>query len=159
MHGGAVLGLLDFLEPGVDASPTRRDEIDEEREVVDAGMALREQVALEPLEAADRLVQQASDLGDVPRDRKHFDAQTVADSGADLLGQRSLELSGRLRERLDLVARAYERRLQLCRRNPPGGRVNDPCLRPLESLFVHGQEATLLVGWTRPSSTTSFRRS
>ena len=80
MHGGAVLGLLDPLEPGVDALPARRDELDEEREVVDARMALREQVVLEPLEASDRLVQQASDLGDVPRDRKHLDAQAVADS-------------------------------------------------------------------------------
>ena len=50
-------------------------EVDEKREVVDARVPLGEELALEPLESSDRLVQQPADLGDVPRDRKHLGAE------------------------------------------------------------------------------------
>ena len=106
-------GALDLLEPGVDALPAGRDEVDEQGEVVDPGVALGEQVPFESLEPADRLVQQAADLGEVARDREHLGAQPVLDGGADLLRQRSLELGRRLRERLDLRSRTLERRLEL----------------------------------------------
>ena len=79
-----------------------RDEVDEQREVVDARVTLGEQVALEPLEPPNRLVQQAADLGDVTRHRKHLGAEAVVHGGADLLGQDALELGGGLGERLDL---------------------------------------------------------
>ena len=78
-------GALDLLQAGVDALPAGRDEVDEEREVVDTRVALGEQVALEPLEPADRLVQQAADLGDVTRDRQHLGAKPIVYRGADLL--------------------------------------------------------------------------
>ena len=47
-------------------------ELDEQREVVHAGMPLREKLALDPLQPPDRLVEQAPDLGDVPRDGEHL---------------------------------------------------------------------------------------
>ena len=66
--------VLDTLEPVADALPAGRDEVDEQAEVVDARMPLGEDVALEPLEPANRLVQQAADLGQIAGDRKHFGA-------------------------------------------------------------------------------------
>ena len=48
-----------------------------------------------------------------------------------------------LGERLDLRPRALERRLELGRRDPAGGRFRDPRLGALECLLVHGREATL----------------
>ena len=42
-------------------------------------MTLGEEIALEPLEPAHRLVEQPSDLGDVPRDRQHLGAEAIAD--------------------------------------------------------------------------------
>ena len=49
--------------------PARADEVDEECEIVDTCMALCEEVALQPLEAANRLVQESADLGDVSSNR------------------------------------------------------------------------------------------
>ena len=43
---------LELLEPGVDAAPARRHEIDEQSQIVDAGVALGEHLLLEPLEPA-----------------------------------------------------------------------------------------------------------
>ena len=73
---GGVLDhrVLDALEPVADALPAGRDEVDEQAEVVDARMPLGEDVALEPLEPANRLVQQAADLGQIAGDREHLGA-------------------------------------------------------------------------------------
>ncbi len=146
LEQGAVLGALEPLEPAVDAPPARRDEIDEEREVVDPGVPLGKQIAFEPLEPADRLIQEAANLGDVSRNREHLLTQAVTDRRADPLRQRALQLCGRSGQSLDLVARARERGLELRRRHPAGGGSRDPSLRAVQSLIVHGQEVTLLVG-------------
>ena len=138
--GVLVDGVLDPLEPVADALPAGRDEVDEQGEVVEARMPLGEDVPLEPLEPANRLVQQAADLGEVAGDRQHLGAQAVVHRGADLLRQRSLELRCRLGERLDLRPRALQSRLDLGRCDPPRGRFRDPGLGPLECLFVHGRE-------------------
>ena len=53
---------LEPREPRVDPPPPRADEVDEEREIVDARVALGEQLALEPFQAPDRLVQETADL-------------------------------------------------------------------------------------------------
>ena len=69
MRQRAGLPCLEPREPVVDTFPARRDQLDHEREIVDARVPLCEQVALEPLEPSDRLVQEASDLGQLTRDR------------------------------------------------------------------------------------------
>ena len=92
----------------VDAAPAGRDEVDEEREVVDARVPLGEQVALDALEPAEQLVHQAAHLGEVARDRQDLRAEAVLDRVADACRQRRLELGRRRGERLDLVARALE---------------------------------------------------
>jgi hypothetical protein len=57
-----------------------RDEVDEQREVVDAGVALGEQVALERRKPAEQLVHQTADLGEVAADRLRFAANRVGDA-------------------------------------------------------------------------------
>ncbi len=132
------LRRLETLEPGIDATPAGADEVDEEREVVDPRVALREEVALEPLEPPDRLVQQAADLRDVARDRQHLDSQAVAHGVADLCGDRGFELCRGRRECLDLVPGALERGLDRSGRGPSGGRIRDALLRAFQGESVHG---------------------
>ena len=128
---------LESREPRVDSAPAGADEVDEKREVVDASMPLGEQVALESLEASDRLVEQPSDLGDVARDGKDFGAQPVPNRDADMRGDRCLELCRCRGESLDLVARAVEGSCDVRRRRASRGRVRDPLLRSFQRESVH----------------------
>jgi len=129
---------LEALEAGVHTAPPRAHEVDEEREIVHAGMALGEDIAFETLEAADRLVEQPADLGDVPGDRQDLGPKPVAYRLADLDRDRRLELCGARRERLDLLPRTLERRLEERRLRTARCCVCNAPLRPIESEFVHG---------------------
>lgn len=102
--GRLFLGALESLEACVDTFPTRAHEIDEEREIVHTSVPLGEQLAFEPLESADRLVEQPADLGDVSRDRQDFCAKAVPNCASDLSGDRGLELGRCDGECLDLAA-------------------------------------------------------
>ena len=113
------------------------DEVDEEREIVDARVPLGEQVAFDPLEPADQLVHEAADLGEVAADRHHLRAEAVLHRVADAGRQRRLELGGRRRERLDLVARPLERRVERGRLDPSGSGLVDAGLRPLDRVGIH----------------------
>lgn len=133
----ARLRLLESLEPGVDASPPRADEVDEKREVVHAGVPLGEQLALEALEAPDCLVEQAPDLGDVPPDRKHLGPKAVANGGSHLSRNRGLELRSSHCERLQLVSRPLKRRFEVGLRGPARRGVCDAPLGALQCEGVH----------------------
>src|SRR5687767_6119010 len=85
--------LLEPCEPFVDSLPTRSKEVDQEPEVVDARMPLREDVALEALEPAEQLVHQAAHLGELTADRTSLGRDTFLDGLADLRRQRRLELA------------------------------------------------------------------
>ena len=149
-----------FSSRRVDALPARRDEVDEQGEVVDARVPLGEHVALEPLEPADRLVQQAADLGEV-----------AARPGAPRRGGRRARRRRSSPAAFPRAAAVASASASICVRARssaasssagaalPGGRLRDPGLGPFECLLVHGEEATLRIGWTRPSSTTTCRRS
>ena len=134
---GRHMCALEPLEACVDPPPAGGDEVDEEREVVHAGVTLGEEVALESLEPSNRLVEEASYLRDVARDREHLGADAIANRSPDVLGDRRLELGGRHRERFDLTARALERRLDRSGLGPAGRRIGDPLLRTLESQGIH----------------------
>ncbi len=130
---------LEPLESRIDSSPAGADEIDEESEIVHACMPLGEELALEPLEPADGLVQKTADLGDVPRDGKDLGAQAVADRLADVHRNRRLELGRRGGECLDLVARALEGGFDRRGLGASGGGVRDSLLRALQGKGVHGR--------------------
>ena len=100
-------------------------------------MPFGEQVALDPLEPADHLVHQAADLGEVAADRHHLCAEAVLHRVADRRRQGRLELGGRRRERLDLVARPLERRVERGRLDPSGSGLVDAGLRPLDRVGIH----------------------
>ena len=134
------LGVVRGLEPGepsVHASPARAHQVDEEREVVDAGVTLGEEIAFDPLEPPDRLVEQATNLRDVPCHRKDFRAQAVSHGCAHVRGYRRFQLGGRGREGLDLRSRALERRLPGGRLGTSRSRVCDALLRSFEGASVH----------------------
>ena len=121
----------------VDALPPRSDEVDEEREVVDAGVALREDVALDALEAANHLVHQPSDLGEVARDREHLLAKAVLYRAADAIGEARLELGRGIRQSLDLLPRPLERRVHGCRLYPSRRRGFEAFAGPCDRVVVH----------------------
>ena len=130
---------FELLEPCVDTPPTGADEVDEKREVVDTGVPLGEEVALEAFEPPDGLVQQTSDLGDMARDGQHLRAQPIANGAPDMGRNRCLELGSRRGERLDLLARAYERGFDVGGCRSARGRVCDPLLRSLECQGIHAR--------------------
>jgi len=102
-------------------------------------VSLGEEIALTPLEAADCLIEEAANLGDVARDGKHFDPDTVAHCCTHVLRYRRLELRRRNRERLDLTPRALERRRHRSRLGPSCRGIRDPLLGTLECKGVHGR--------------------
>ena len=89
-------------------------------------MALGEEVALEPLEPPDRLVEQAANLGDVTCGGKDLRPHSVTHGRAHVLGKRSLELGGGGGERLDL-ARASARALPRSRLRRAGRQRRPRC--------------------------------
>jgi S-adenosylmethionine:tRNA ribosyltransferase-isomerase len=102
-------------------------------------VALCEEIPFEALEPADGLVEKATNLCDVACNRKDLGPQAVPDGRADMRRNRRLELRGSGGERLDLVARALERRFDRRRVGATRGGVRDPLLGPLERQDVHGQ--------------------
>ena len=132
--------MLDRREALLDAPPAARDEVDEQREVVDARVTLGEEVAFDTLEPPDHLVHQAADLREVPADGGDLRAEPVLQRVADAGREGRLELGGGCRERLDLLARAFERRVHGRRLDPSGGRAVDSRLRAFDRVCVHGRQ-------------------
>jgi S-adenosylmethionine:tRNA ribosyltransferase-isomerase len=137
-HASGVTMLFEPLETRIDALPARADEIDEKREVVDAGVTLREEFPLEPLESADGLVEQAPDLGDVPRDGENLGAESVTDRDRDLGRDRRFELSRSRREILDLLSRSLESGFEQRGLRSTGGGLSDALPGAFQSELVHG---------------------
>ncbi len=106
----AQAGSRELLEPLVRALPLRRDQIDQQLQVVHARMAFRQKVAFESLEAADHLVHQSAHLRKVAGAR----AEMVLQS----LGEGDLHLGGGERQGLERLPGAGERRLDLGRLRP-----------------------------------------
>jgi len=142
-RGVLRLAPLETLQASVEAAPARAHELDEEREIVDAGMPLGEDLPLQPLEPADRLVHEPADLGDLPRNGKDLGAQPVANGRPDLPRDRGLELGGGCRERRDLLTRALQCGFEESRLRTACGRIGDSLLGSFESGFVHGRPTTL----------------
>jgi S-adenosylmethionine:tRNA ribosyltransferase-isomerase len=117
--------------------PAGADQVDEQGEVVDAGVPFAEQIGLEPLEAADDLVHQAADLGEIPADGTRLLADAVVNRRLDAARERRFELCCGRRERLDLLACPLEH--GACRDSLVATRrgLLDPGLCPLDRVAVH----------------------
>lgn len=135
----APLCLLEPLEPGVDAAPARADEVDEQGQIVHAGMPLGEKLALESLESPDGLVQQATYLGDVAPDRQDLGSEPVTDCCSDLCRDGRLELGGGDGKRLQLLTRPFQRSFEIGLSGAARGGVGNALLCSLECQYVHGR--------------------
>jgi S-adenosylmethionine:tRNA ribosyltransferase-isomerase len=133
---------LDAAEPRIHARPARTDEIDEEREVVDACMPVGDGLPFDGAQPVDHVVQEPADLGEVPRDRQHLVAEPVLHRPLDARGQ-VVRRGGRgRRERLELRAGALEDTVE-------GGGVRtllDPLPRALDRALVHLWQMYRAVG-------------
>jgi S-adenosylmethionine:tRNA ribosyltransferase-isomerase len=98
-----------------------------------------EKLTFDPLQPPDRLVEQASDLGDVPGDREHLGAEPVADCDSDLNGNRRFEPGRNLGEGFDLPARAFERGLDQRRLGAARSRIGDALLGTFQGEYIHGR--------------------
>ena len=124
----------------VDAVPARRDEVDEQRQIIDASMPLGEEVVLEPLQAADRLPGETTNLCQLTADRRSLGADTLANGVFDPARERRLELRGKRGERLDLCAGPFESRVDVALRGASFGGLLEPLFCPCHRCFVHGRE-------------------
>ena len=136
-EGDVCLVALESLQTGIDPFPAGAHEVDEECEIVDACVALGQQVALEALEASDCLVEEASDLGDVSRNRQDLRAQAVTNSDADLDRDRRFELGSGGRKLFDLGPGALEGSFDVRGLGATRGGICDSLLGSLECEGIH----------------------
>lgn len=129
--------LLEPGEPFVDAPPTGGEEVDEEPEVVDACMPLRENVALESLEPAEQLVHQPAHLGELAADRTGFGRDTFLDGLADLRRQGRLELPRRRREIFETPPCALQGGLDIGGVGAPVGSLCEALPCALDRVLIH----------------------
>ena len=134
---GLRMGVFQPSESRIHTTPARRDELDQEREIVDASLALGEQLALDALETSNRLVEEASDLCDVPSDGKNLVAKSATEGVLDLSRECSTELGGGRRERFDLCPRPLKRRIQVDWVWTPFGDCCNALSHALEGRFIH----------------------
>src|SRR5262249_37502931 len=120
---------LDARDPYVHALPAGRDQVDEERQVVDARMPVGERVRLERLHPADDLVHQAADLGEVPPHRDDLLAEPFLNAFREALGGFPRGLG----ERLELRTGALEDAVERLGLGPALG----PLLRAVDRALVH----------------------
>jgi S-adenosylmethionine:tRNA ribosyltransferase-isomerase len=133
-------GLLDPAEAVVDALPSARHQLDDERKVVDARIALGKQLLLNSLQPAVGLVGQPFDLRQRTSHREYLAAHALPHGVSDTGGKLQLELHRGGRESLDLRSRAIERRLQSCRLEAAVPRRRDALAGSFQRLFVHGRQ-------------------
>ena len=129
--------LLESCEPFVDASPPGCEEVDQEPEVVDARMPLREHVALQTLEPTEQLVHQPPHLGELAADRTSLGGDTFLDGLADLRRQRRLELSRSRGEVFETLPCALQRGLDV---GGVGASLSSLCEtlpRALDRVLIH----------------------
>src|SRR5439155_22847507 len=118
--------------------PAGRDQVDEQREIVHTRVPLGEQVALEPLEAADDLVLEPAHLREVA----HARAEMLAQAVLDVHGKPRLQLGSRLRQRLQRLTGPLEGGVDGRRLDPAFGCLLEPFPRAFDG-FVHAATITL----------------
>ncbi len=129
--------LLEPREPFVDALPTGGEEVDQEPEVVDARMPLREDVALQALEPAEQLVHQPTDLGELAADWTSLGRDAFLNGLADLRRQGRLELSRGRREVFETLPRALQGGLDVGGVGASLGSLCETLPRALDRVLIH----------------------
>jgi hypothetical protein len=124
----------------VDAVPARRDEVDEQGEIVHSRVAFGEEVVLQTLQAADRLSRETTHLCQLTADWSSLGTDTLADGILDPARQGRLKLGCELGEGLHLGARPLERRIHVTLCSAPFGGLLEPLPGPCHRCFVHGRE-------------------
>ena len=122
--------------------PAGRDQVHEQRQIVETGVALGEVVAFDSFEAPDRLAGEPAHLGDLATDGHRFLRQALANGFADLTGGGGLDLRGEIGKRLDLLPRALERRLDVARVDAAFRSRRQTLLRALDRTLVHERKIT-----------------
>ena len=72
-------------DPSVDALPAGRDQVDQEREIVDTRIAVGQQFAVDPFELSDDTVHEPANLGEVARHGLCLVADRIADAARQRL--------------------------------------------------------------------------
>ena len=129
--------LLESRKPLVDASPTGGEKIDEQPEVVDARMPLREDVALQALEPAEQLVHQPTHLGELTADWASLGRDTFLDGLADLRRQRRLELARSRGEVFETLPSALQGGLDVGGVGASLGSLCETLPRALDRVLIH----------------------
>jgi S-adenosylmethionine:tRNA ribosyltransferase-isomerase len=124
---------LDASEPRVHRLPAGGDQLDEQREVVDARVSLAERVRFERPQPPDHLVHHAPNFGEVPPDGQNLFAQPLLDGFLDAVRKRAGRLLGRRDELLQLFPRPLQHRVDRCRVGP----LLDALLGALDRAVVH----------------------
>jgi hypothetical protein len=128
---------LDALEPPLHALPSRRDQLDQDGEVVEAGVPLGLELGREAFEPPDREAREPAHLCQLAADGSRFGLNAFADGAPDLLGKRRLQLRSEHGEVLDADTRPVERRRDL----PVPVRALlhgvEPRLSPLDRRLLH----------------------
>src|SRR6185312_6448100 len=122
-------------DPSVDALPAGRDQVDQEREIVDTRIAVGQQIAVDPFELPDDAVHEPANLGEVAR----HGLRLVADRVADAARKRLFENECGGGERLHLFAGPGEERIERCAL----GALPDPFLCALDDAVVHVRQGYL----------------
>ena len=145
VHDGTAALLQALLEPAeerfhardpcVDALPAGRDQVDQEREIVDTRVAVGQQIAVDPFELPDDAVHEPANLGEVAR----HGLCLVADRIADAARKRLFENESGGGERLHLLAGPGEERIERCALRA----LPDPFLCALDDAVVHVRQGYL----------------
>lgn len=137
---------LEPLEACIDALPAARDEVDEQREIVEPGLPFGEELLLEPLEAVNRLIEQPAELRKASRNHRDLAREPVLHRGGDAVGQSGFELRCGTGEALDLGAGALQGGLEPTRRPSVGACSFDALLGSFQHVLLHGDKVTLGIG-------------
>ena len=142
----AVERALEAVEPPLHAVPARRDQVDEDPQVLDPSLALGVETQLDPLEPAERPVREAAELRHLATDGEHLGGHAVPDGVSEAVRDRRLELGRPLGERLERLGRALDGGAE---RNGVGAATAgllEAYLRPTQRLGFHERDASVSPG-------------
>jgi hypothetical protein len=134
------------VEPSLDSVPTRCDQVDQQGQILDPSAPLSIQVALNPLEAPDRLAREPAYLGDVAPDGENFRPEALLNGFSDAVRHGGFEL-GRA------GCKVVERFAGSCKGGLESGRLGtarrgfrEACPGPVERLLIHPGDCSVGVG-------------